>query len=61
MVFGRRSKDESTKKCSRHYRIKQLIRINVDIERPDDGNRVRRMYAETRAKISCALVTPYRC
>jgi len=40
-----------------------LTSINVDIERPDDGNvdPVRRMYAETRAKISCCLVTPHRC
>ncbi len=51
------------KKCSRHYKIKHLISINVDIERPDDGNidRIRRMYAKTRAKISCGLVTPYQC
>jgi hypothetical protein len=30
--------DKSTKKCSRHYRINHLTSINVDIERPDDGN-----------------------
>jgi hypothetical protein len=44
-------------------RIKHLISINVDIERPDDGNvdRIRPMYAKTRAKISCGcgLVAPY--
>ena len=34
-LFGGRGID---KKCSCHYRINHLTSINVDIERPDDGN-----------------------
>jgi hypothetical protein len=34
-LFGGRGID---KKCSCHYRINHLTSINVDIERPNDGN-----------------------
>jgi len=52
--------DKSTKKCSRHYRINHFTSINVDVERPDDGNVLvaGRILGNQQAKISWSLVTP---
>ncbi len=48
------------KKTSRHQRLNRLTSINVDFIHPDDGDLdlIRRISAETRAKISWGLVTP---
>ncbi len=48
------------KKTSRHQRLNRLTSINVDFVHPDDGDAdlIRRVSAETRAKISWGLVTP---
>ncbi len=48
------------KKTSRHRRLNRLNSINVDFVRPDDGDvdLIRRISAETRAKISWGLETP---
>ncbi len=48
------------KKISRHRRLNRLTSINVDFVRPDDGDvdLIRRISAETSAKISWGLVTP---
>jgi hypothetical protein len=47
-------------KGSRHYRINHLNSINVDIERPDDGNVLiaGRILGNQQAKISWGLPTP---
>ncbi len=57
-LFGGRG--QINKKCSRHYRINHLTSINVDIERPDDGNVLiaRRISDILRAKIRWGLLTP---
>ena len=48
------------KKTSHHQRLNRLTSINVDFVRPDNGDvdLIRRIYAETRAKISWGPVTP---
>jgi hypothetical protein len=48
------------KKTSRHQRLNRLTSINVDFVCPDDGDvdLIRRISAETRAKISWGLITP---
>jgi hypothetical protein len=47
-------------KTSRLQRLNRLTSINVDFVRPNDGDvdLIRRISAETKAKISWGLVTP---
>jgi hypothetical protein len=49
------------KKTSHYQRLNHLTNINVDFVRPNDGNfdLNQIISAETRAKISWGLVTPY--